>query len=80
MFKKTLYTMLIDSFGIILLALLCFFTWVSFGLIAYGVAFQWVFLIFAPENILNKSLYLFIMIWSIFGFYIWIRHNKKPGH
>ncbi len=54
-------------------------SWMGFGLILFGVAVQWILVVFVPTKydlVLNS----FLLAWFLAGVWLMYSANKKPGH
>jgi len=53
-------------------------TWICFGIIAFGVVFQWILLLVLPKAYYPYAMNGFIVAWCIFGVWYWFFRKEKP--
>jgi uncharacterized protein with PQ loop repeat len=56
-----------------------FMAWLCFGLIAFGLLFQWIIFLLLPTQY-DQTLSVFLIVWSLFGLGCLWYFNKKPSH
>jgi hypothetical protein len=57
------------------LLMFTFMAWLCFGYIAFGVLFQWIFLLLLPEKY-DYTLNVFLIAWTGVGLFLINRVNK----
>ncbi|HAH36912.1 MAG TPA: hypothetical protein DCY95_16640 [Algoriphagus sp.] len=61
-----------DGIGYSVLFFFFSMTWICFGIILFGVLFQWILLAFLPKDWYPYAMSGFILAWYIFGFWMWL--------
>lgn len=70
----------LDIIGKSFFAFLALMTWVCFGIMAFGVIFQWILLLIVPKDFYPYVMYAFITVWCIFGGWYWFfRMDREDG-
>ena len=65
------------AIGNLFLAFFCAMAWVSLGVVAFAILFQWILLLIVPLDLYPYTMNAFIVAWLVFG--VWYAFVYLPN-